>query len=60
MDLEPIAKGVRADFLAQSQELPDVSHSTIANQLFVAVGTLYCHIKRMLEKGHVKVKRAQR
>lgn len=60
MELEPSAKGVRADVLAQIEENPDVSQATIADQLGVAVGTVNWHIKRLVEKGYVKVKRAQR
>ena len=32
----------------------------MADQLGVAVGTVNWHIKRLVEKGYVKVKRAQR
>lgn len=39
---------------------PDVNQATLAAQLGVAVGTVNWHIKRIIEKGYVKVKRAQR
>ena len=39
---------------------PDVNQSTLAAQLGVAVGTVNWHIKRFIEKGYVKAKRAQR
>src|SRR5512143_3835303 len=39
---------------------PDVNQSTLATQLGVAVGTVNWHLKRMIAKGYVKVKRAQR
>ena len=39
---------------------PDVTQASLATQLGVAVGTVNWHIKRMIEKGYVKVKRAQR
>lgn len=39
---------------------PDVTQATLAAQLGVAVGTVNWHIKRLVAKGYVKVKRAQR
>lgn len=39
---------------------PDVTQATLANQLGVAVGTVNWHIKRLIKKGYIKVKRAQR
>jgi DNA-binding MarR family transcriptional regulator len=39
---------------------PDVNQSTLATQLGVAVGTVNWHIKRLISKGYVKVKRAER
>lgn len=39
---------------------PDVSQATLATQLNVAVGTINWHIKRLIEKGYVKIKRAER
>ena len=39
---------------------PDVTQATLANQLGVAVGTVNWHIKRLIEKGYVKIKRAER
>jgi predicted transcriptional regulator len=39
---------------------PDVNQSTLANQLGVAVGTVNWHLKRLIAKGYVKVKRAER
>src|ERR1041385_6159058 len=39
---------------------PDVNQSTLATQLGVAVGTVNCHLKRLIAKGYVKVKRAER
>ena len=39
---------------------PDITQATLADQLGVAVGTVNWHIKRLVEKGYVKVKRAQR
>ena len=39
---------------------PNVNQSTLATQLGVAVGTVNWHIKRLIEKGYVKVSRAER
>ncbi len=39
---------------------PDVTQATLATQLNVAVGTINWHIKRLIEKGYVKIKRAER
>jgi len=39
---------------------PDISQLTLADELGVAVGTINWHLKRMIAKGYVKVKRAQR
>jgi DNA-binding MarR family transcriptional regulator len=39
---------------------PNVTQATLATQLGVAVGTVNWHIKRMIAKGYVKVKRAER
>lgn len=39
---------------------PDINQATLAAQLGVAVGTVNWHLKRLVEKGYVKVKRAQR
>ena len=34
---------------------PDVNQSTLATQLNVAVGTINWHLKRLIEKGYVKI-----
>jgi DNA-binding MarR family transcriptional regulator len=39
---------------------PDVTQAGLATQLGVAVGTVNWHLKRLIEKGYVKVKRAER
>jgi len=39
---------------------PDVTQLSLASQLGVAVGTVNWHIKRLIDKGYVKVKRAER
>jgi DNA-binding MarR family transcriptional regulator len=39
---------------------PDTTQATLATQLGVAVGTINWHLKRLVEKGYVKVSRAER
>jgi len=39
---------------------PNINQSTLATQLGVAVGTVNWHLKRLIAKGAVKVKRAER
>ncbi len=39
---------------------PDVTQLSLAVQLGVAVGTVNWHLKRMIAKGYIKVKRATR
>ncbi|MDY6866730.1 MAG: winged helix-turn-helix transcriptional regulator [Chloroflexota bacterium] len=49
--------------LALLQEVeanPDVSQAKLAENLGVAIGTVNWHLKRLIEKGFIKVKRARR
>ncbi len=46
--------------LERIAEDPDVNQATLAEMLGVAVGTVNWHIKRLVSKGYVKAKRAQR
>lgn len=46
--------------LEQIAEDPDINQATLAELLDVAVGTVNWHIKRLVSKGYVKAKRAQR
>ncbi len=46
--------------LEEIEHDPDVSQASLAIQLGVAVGTVNLLIKRLISKGYVKVKRAQR
>jgi len=39
---------------------PDTTQASLASRLGVAVGTVNWHLKRLVEKGYVKVKRAER
>jgi DNA-binding MarR family transcriptional regulator len=46
--------------LEQIESDPDISQATLATHLGVAVGTVNWHLKRLISKGYVKVKRAER
>ncbi len=46
--------------LEEIESDPNVNQSTLATQLGVAVGTVNWHLKRLIEKGYVKVSRAER
>jgi DNA-binding MarR family transcriptional regulator len=48
------------NLLEQIEHDPDVTQASLATQLGVAVGTVNWHIKRLIAKGYVKVKRAER
>jgi DNA-binding MarR family transcriptional regulator len=48
------------NLLEQIEHDPDVTQATLAHQLGVAVGTVNWHLKRLISKGYVKVKRAER
>lgn len=48
------------NLLEQIERDPDITQASLASQLGVAVGTVNWHLKRLVSKGHVKVKRAQR
>jgi len=39
---------------------PDISQAKLAEDLDVAIGTVNWHLKRLIEKGFIKVKRARR
>ena len=46
--------------LERIESNPDVTQASLATQLGVAVGTVNWHIKRLIEKGYIKIKRAER
>ena len=48
------------EMLTHIEANPDISQVGLADELGVAVGTINWHLKRMINKGYVKVKRAQR
>jgi len=46
--------------LEQVEQDPNVNQAALATQLGVAVGTVNWHLKRLIAKGYVKIKRARR
>jgi len=46
--------------LEEIEHDPDANQATLAAKLGVAVGTVNWHLKRLVAKGYVKVKRAER
>jgi len=59
--MEPKPDTVRdLSLLEQIERDPNVTQASLATQLGVAVGTVNWHLKRLIDKGYVKVKRAER
>src|SRR5512147_2739405 len=46
--------------LEHIEQDPDATQASLAAQLGVAVGTVNWHLKRLIEKGYVKVRHAER
>lgn len=61
MSMESQSDTARDILLLESiEDDPDVTQASLAARLGVAVGTVNWHLRRLIEKGYVKVKRAQR
>ncbi|MDK2979866.1 MAG: hypothetical protein PWQ55_213 [Chloroflexota bacterium] len=60
MDTEFKAKDADLTILEHIENEPDTTQAGLAEKLGVAVGTINWHLKRLVEKGYVKVKRAER
>ncbi|MGC1379119.1 MAG: winged helix-turn-helix transcriptional regulator [Anaerolineales bacterium] len=59
--MEPSIETTRdLSLLETIEHNPDVTQATLATQLGVAVGTVNWHLKRLIAKGYVKVKQAER
>lgn len=59
--MEPITHTDRdLRLLEHIEHDPDITQATLAAKLGVAVGTVNWHLKRLVRKGYVKVKRAER
>ena len=46
--------------LEQIEKFPDTTQASLAMQLGVAVGTINWHLKRLIAKGYIKAKHAER
>jgi DNA-binding MarR family transcriptional regulator len=57
---KPISSEYARDLLDAIERDPDVTQASLARRLGVAVGTVNWHLKRLVAKGYVKVKRAER
>jgi DNA-binding MarR family transcriptional regulator len=59
--MEPTPETARdLSLLDNIERAPDITQADLATQLGVAVGTVNWHLKRLISKGYVKVKRAER
>jgi DNA-binding MarR family transcriptional regulator len=56
----PIETRHELALLERIESDPDVTQASLATQLGVAVGTVNWHLKRLIAKGYVKIKRAER
>ncbi len=48
------------NILDRIEQDPETTQASLASQLGVAVGTINWHLKRLIDKGYIKVRRAQR
>ena len=48
------------DILEEIENNPDSTQATMANQMNVAIGTVNWHLKRLIEKGYVKIQRCEK
>lgn len=60
MGLDSTQEARELVLLEHIEQDPDITQATLADTLGVAVGTVNWHIKRLISKGYLKVKRAQR
>lgn len=60
MGLDSTQEARERILLEQIENDPDINQATLADKLDVAVGTVNWHLKRLIDKGYVKAKRAQR
>src|SRR5512147_3226442 len=59
--MEPSVENTRdLSLLDNIERDPQITQADLATQLGVAVGTVNWHLKRLISKGYVKVKRAER
>jgi DNA-binding MarR family transcriptional regulator len=60
MDTFELENNRDAVILDQIEKHPDATQATLAQRVGVAVGTINWHLKRLVAKGYVKVRRAER
>ena len=60
MELDQTQEKRELALLDQINSDPDITQANLAGKLDVAVGTVNWHLKRLIAKGYVKAKRAQR
>lgn len=60
MDTFELENNRDAIILEQIEKNPDATQATLALRVGVAVGTINWHLKRLVAKGYVKVRRAER
>ena len=60
MDKQFTPSNADLTILEHIEKEPDTTQASLAGRLGVAVGTINWHLKRLIEKGYVKVKRAER
>jgi DNA-binding MarR family transcriptional regulator len=61
IELSPYVENTRdLVILEQIEQNPDATQASLAGDVGVAVGTINWHLKRLVNKGYVKVKRAER
>jgi DNA-binding MarR family transcriptional regulator len=61
IELSPHVENARdLVILEQIEQNPDATQASLAGDVGVAVGTINWHLKRLVNKGYVKVKRAER
>lgn len=59
--MEPSIENTRdLSLLDNIERDPEITQADLATQLGVAVGTVNWHLKRLISKGYIKVKRAER
>ena len=48
------------DILEEIEKNPELTQANLANQMNVAIGTVNWHLKRLVEKGYVKIQRCEK
>lgn len=48
------------DILEEIENNPDATQASMADQMNVAIGTINWHLKRLIEKGYIKIQRCEK